>query len=110
MLQLSLTFIVGIERENLKNLVPIYIVLSNKEFPVFSILFSISVRAFISVGDPVGAVTRVLIGGGGEYSYICVLSDEFLLKSTLRTTDFKRNSSDRTQIYEYSPPPPPAHL
>ena len=26
------------------------------------------------------------------------------LKSTLMTTDFKRNSSGRTRIYEYSPP------
>ena len=54
------------------------------------------------------AVTKALIGGGGgAYSYICVLPDEFLLKSTVMTTDFKRNSSDRTRIYEYSPLPPP---
>ena len=50
------------------------------------------------------AVTKALIGGGGgAYSYIRVLPDEFLLKSTLMTTDFKRNSSGRTRIYEYSP-------
>ena len=29
------------------------------------------------------AVTRALIGGGGEYSYIRVLPDEFLLKSVV---------------------------
>ena len=29
-----------------------------------------------------------------------------LLKLTLMTTDFKRNLSGRTRIYEYSPPPP----
>ena len=52
------------------------------------------------------AVTRALIGGG-KYSYIRVLPDEFLLKSTLMTTHFKRNSSGRTRKYEYSPPPPP---
>ena len=53
--------------------------------------------------------TRALIGGGGEYSYIRVLPDEFLLKLTLMTVDFKRNSSGRTRRYEYShsPPPPP---
>ena len=39
------------------------------------------------------------------YSYIRVLPDEFLLKSTVMTTDFKRNSSGRTRIYEYPPPP-----
>ena len=47
--------------------------------------------------------TRALIGGG-EYSYIRVLHDEFLLKLTLMTADFKRNSSGRTRRYEYSPP------
>ena len=50
--------------------------------------------------------TRALIGGGGEYSYIRVLPDEFLLKLTLMTADFKRNSSGRTRRYEYSHPPP----
>ena len=41
------------------------------------------------------AETKALIGGGGGggYSYIRVLPDEFLLKSTVMTTDFKRNSS-----------------
>ena len=51
------------------------------------------------------AVTRALIGGGGEYSYIRVLPDEFLLKSVVIRVDFKRDSSGRTRIYEYSPPP-----
>ena len=51
------------------------------------------------------AANRALIGGGGgEYSYIRVLPDEFLLKSTLMTTDFKRNLLGRMRIYEYSPP------
>ena len=54
------------------------------------------------------AETKALIGGGGgAYSYIRVLPDEFLLKSTVMTTDVKRNSSRRTRIYEYTPPPPP---
>ena len=52
------------------------------------------------------ALTKALIGGGGAYSYIRVLPDEFLLKSTVMTTDFKRNSSGRTRIYEYPPPAP----
>ena len=51
--------------------------------------------------------TRALIGGRGEYSYIRVLPDEFLLKLTLMSADFKRNSSGRRRRYEYSPPPPP---
>ena len=51
------------------------------------------------------AVTKALIGGGGgAYSCIRVLPDEFLLKSTVMTTDFRRNSSGRTRIYEYPPP------
>ena len=53
------------------------------------------------------AETKALIGGGGVYSYIHVLPDEFLLKSVVITVDFKRNSSGRTRIYEYAPPPPP---
>ena len=51
------------------------------------------------------AETKALIeGGGGAYSYIHVLPDEFLLKSPVMTTDFKRNLSGRTRIYEYAPP------
>ena len=53
--------------------------------------------------------TRALIGGGGgggEYSYLLVLPGEFLLKSAVIKANFKRNSSGRTRIYEYSPPPP----
>ena len=42
--------------------------------------------------------------GGGEYSYLLVLPDEFLLKSAVIKVNFKRNSSGRTRIYEYSPP------
>ena len=44
--------------------------------------------------------------GGGVYSYIHGLPDEFLLKSVVITVDFKRNSSGRTRKYEYAPPPP----
>ena len=53
-----------------------------------------------------GGETRALIGGGGEYSYIRVLPDEFLLKSAVIKVNFKRNSLGRTRRYEYSPPPP----
>ena len=56
------------------------------------------------------AVTKALIGGGGAYSYIRVLPDEFLLKSTVMTTDFKRNSLGRKRIYEYPPPSPPINV
>ena len=34
-----------------------------------------------------------------------LMPNEFLLKSTLITTDLKRDSSGRTRIYEYTPPP-----
>ena len=51
--------------------------------------------------------TRALIGGRGECSYLLVLPDEFLLKSAVINVNFKRNSSGRTRIYEYSLPPPP---
>ena len=54
----------------------------------------------------VRAETKALIGEGGVYSYIRVRPDEFLLKSVVITVDFKRNSSGRTRIYEYAPPPP----
>ena len=56
---------------------------------------------------PRGETKALIWGGGGEYSYIRVLPDEFLLKLTLMTADFKRNLSGRTRRYEYSPPPPP---
>ena len=54
------------------------------------------------------AVARALIrgGGGGVFIYSCsarLISFEINLK----TTDFKRNSSGITRIYEYTPPPPP---
>ena len=40
--------------------------------------------------------TRALIGGGGEYSNLLVLPDEFLLKSAVIKINFKRISSGRT--------------
>ena len=54
-----------------------------------------------------GRSYSVIWGGGGEYSYICVLPHEFLLKSVVITVDIKRQSSGRTRIYEYAFPPPP---
>ena len=75
---------------------------------------SLSIRSIDQISHSVimifcRAVTKALIGGGGgggEYSYIRVLPDEFLLKSVVITVDFKRNSSGRTRIYEYAPLPP----
>ena len=40
--------------------------------------------------------------GGGVYSYIRVLPDEFLLKSVFTGVDFNRSSLGRTQIYEFN--------
>ncbi len=52
--------------------------------------------------------TRALIGGGGVNSHICSCSVRLIsFGMNLKTTDFKRNWSGRTRIYEYSPPPPP---
>ena len=66
-----------------------------------------NVSKFINRIVMVRAETKALIGGGGGvYSYIRVLPDEFLLKSVVITVDFKRNLSGRTRIYEYAPPPP----
>ena len=52
----------------------------------------------VSQASPARAETRALIGGG-EYSYLLVLPDEFLLKSVVVKVNFKRNSSGRTRIY-----------
>ena len=41
------------------------------------------------------AETKALIGGGGEYSYLRVLPDEFFLKPIVITTDSKRISALR---------------
>ena len=48
------------------------------------------------------AVTKAFIGGGGAYSYIRVLPDEFLLKSTVMTTEIRRAEREYMNI----PPPP----
>ena len=50
--------------------------------------------------------TRALIGVVGGGGYLCS-AQLISFEMNLKTTDFKRNSSCRTQIYEYSPPPPP---
>jgi hypothetical protein len=53
----------------------------------------------------ISGVTRALIGGC-IFIYSCsarLISFEMNLK----INKFKRNSSGRTQIYEYTPPPPP---
>ena len=41
-------------------------------------------------------------GGGGEYSYLRVLPDEFFLKPTLITTDFKRISALRLTTLSFT--------
>ena len=53
------------------------------------------------------AVARALIGGGGGGSIFIYLCSARLIsfEKNLKTTDFKRNSSGRTRIYEYTPPP-----
>ena len=79
-----------------------------QEIKMSSVLSLTTWRVQLNVAcKEVTAVTKALFGRGGAYSYIHVLPDEFLLKSTVMTTDFKRNSSGRTRIYEYPPPHPP---
>ena len=50
------------------------------------------------------AVNKALIGGGCIFIHSRSL-DEFLLKSTVMTTDFKRNSTGRTRMHEYAQTP-----
>ncbi len=60
-------------------------------------------------------VTRALIGGGegrggGVYSYILVLPDEFLLKSVVFKFISKEISrAEHEYINIHPPPPPPIH-
>ena len=52
------------------------------------------------------AVARALIwGGGGIFIYSCS-ARLICFEINLKPTDFKRNSSGITRIYEYTPPPP----
>ena len=54
------------------------------------------------------AVTKALIGGGGgAYSYIRVLPDEFLLKSTVMTNWFSKEIRRAEREYMNIYPPPP---
>ena len=54
------------------------------------------------------AVARALIGGGGGDMFIYSCSARLIsFEINLKTTDFKRNPSGITRIYEYPPPPPP---
>ena len=46
-------------------------------------------------------------GGGGEYSYISVLPDEFLLKLTLMTAVSKEIRRTEQEDMNIPPPPPP---
>ena len=43
-------------------------------------------------------------GGGGAYSYIRVLPDEFLLKSTVMTTDLKKIRRAEREYMNIYPP------
>ena len=49
------------------------------------------------------AVTKALIGGGGGYSYIRVLPDEFLLKSVVISKEIRRSEREYMNMH---PPPP----
>ena len=69
----------------------------------FSLITKTLTEKTLNLTSAIRAETKAL----SAYSYIRVLPDDFLLKSTVMTTDFKRNSSGRTRIYEYAPPPPP---
>ena len=51
-------------------------------------------------------ITRALIGGGGGGVSIFIYLCSARLISFEMTTDFKRNLSGRTPIYEYTPPLP----
>ena len=53
------------------------------------------------------AVARALIGGGGAIFIYSCSARLISFEISLKTTDFKRNPSGITRIYEYTPPPPP---
>ncbi len=55
------------------------------------------------------AVARALIGGGGGgvYSYIRVMPDEFLLKSVVFRLILKEISRAEHEYMNIHPPPPP---
>ncbi len=51
------------------------------------------------------AVARALIGGGGGCIFIYSCYARLIsFEINLKTTDFKRNPSGITRIYEYTPP------
>ena len=52
------------------------------------------------------AVARALIGGGGVYSYIRVMPDEFLLKSVVFKLISKEISRAEHEYMNIHPPPP----
>ncbi len=52
-----------------------------------------------------GGETRALIGGGGVYSHIRVLCDEFLLKSVV-SKFISKEISRAEHVYRNTPPPP----
>ena len=56
-------------------------------------------------GNICRAVTKALIGGGGAYSYIRVLPDEFLLKSTVMTLIAKEIRRAEREYMNMHPPP-----
>ena len=66
-------------------------------------------HVYITVGFT--AVARTLIGGGGGgvYSYIHVLPDEFLLKSNSNLSIWKETSRAEHE-YMNNPPPPPTPI
>ena len=56
------------------------------------------------------AVARALIGGGGVYSYIRAMPDQFLLKSVVCFFSISKKVSRAEHEYLNTPPPPPPQL
>ena len=56
------------------------------------------------------AVARALTGGGGCIFIYSCSARLISFEMNLKTTDFKRNRSGITRIYEYTPPPPPINV
>ena len=73
---------------------------------LFQILVLLDLKNWVTLD--IRGETRALIGGGGEYSYLLVLPDEFLLKSAvikvIISKEIRRAEHEYMNIH--TPPPP----
>ena len=76
---------------------------------IFSVFCNVSqpnIAVFLILTCPIKLLRKNLFFLPRYQILVYYANCPFVLKSNLITTDFKRNESGRTQIYEYDPPPP----